>query len=179
MKPPQVSLNATPIDQTFNVGQVVQPAADWQSAIRAKLGLPPPRLRVENRPASPVTATPSPVPPTAGFSSDGRYNRRMRRLLLLLTACALVFAQKKPFDVYALLELKRIDDPRISPDGKLVAFTVQTVDVPANKKPVQIWIVPLEGGSPRQITRDGESNQRPRWSPDSRRIAYLSDRAGS
>jgi dipeptidyl aminopeptidase/acylaminoacyl peptidase len=103
----------------------------------------------------------------------------MRRLLLLLTACALVFAQKKPFDVYALLELKRIDDPRISPDGKLVAFTVQTVDVPANKKPVQIWIVPLEGGSPRQITRDGESNQRPRWSPDSRRIAYLSDRAGS
>jgi dipeptidyl aminopeptidase/acylaminoacyl peptidase len=103
----------------------------------------------------------------------------MRRLLLLLTVCALVFAQKKPFDVNALLELKRIGDPQISPDGKLVAFTVQTVDVPANKKPVQVWIVPLEGGAPRQITRDGESNQRPRWSPDSKRIAYLSDRAGS
>jgi dipeptidyl aminopeptidase/acylaminoacyl peptidase len=103
----------------------------------------------------------------------------MRRLLLLLSACALVFAQKKPFDVNALLELKRIGDPQISPDGKLVAFTVQTVDVAANKKPVQVWIVPLEGGAPRQITQDGESNQRPRWSPDSRRIAYLSDRAGS
>jgi dipeptidyl aminopeptidase/acylaminoacyl peptidase len=103
----------------------------------------------------------------------------MRRLLLLLSTCALVFAQKKPFDVNALLELKRISDPQISPDGKLVAFTVQTVDVAANKKPVQVWIVPLEGGAPRQITQDGESNQRPRWSPDSRRIAYLSDRAGS
>ena len=103
----------------------------------------------------------------------------MRRLLLLLSACALVFAQKKPFDVNALLELKRIGDPQISPDGKLVAFTVQTVDVAANKKPVQVWIVPLEGGAPRQITQDGESNQRPRWSPDSRRIAYLSDRGGS
>jgi dipeptidyl aminopeptidase/acylaminoacyl peptidase len=103
----------------------------------------------------------------------------MRRLLLLLSTCALVFAQKKPFDVNALLELKRIGDPQISPDGKLVAFTVQTVDVAANKKPVQVWIVPLEGGAPRQITQDGESNQRPRWSPDSRRIAYLSDRAGS
>ena len=103
----------------------------------------------------------------------------MRRLLLLLSACALVFAQQKPFDVNALLELKRIGDPQISPDGKLVAFTVQTVDVAANKKPVQVWIVPLEGGAPRQITQDGESNQRPRWSPDSRRIAYLSDRAGS
>jgi dipeptidyl aminopeptidase/acylaminoacyl peptidase len=110
---------------------------------------------------------------------DGRYNRRMRRLLLLLTTCALVFAQKKPFDVNALLELKRIGDPQLSPDGKLVAFTVQSVDVAANKKPVQVWIVPLEGGAPRQITQDGESNQRPRWSPDSKRIAYLSDRGGS
>jgi dipeptidyl aminopeptidase/acylaminoacyl peptidase len=44
---------------------------------------------------------------------------------------------------------------------------------------VQVWIVPLEGGAPRQITQDGESNQRPRWSPDSKRIAYLSDRGGS
>ena len=103
----------------------------------------------------------------------------MRRFLLLLTACALVFAQKQPFDVNALLALKRIGDPQLSPDGKLVAFTVQSVDVAANKKPVQVWIVPLEGGAPRQITQDGESNQRPRWSPDSKRIAYLSDRGGS
>ena len=104
----------------------------------------------------------------------------MRRLLLLLAACALASAQKKPFDVNALLELKRIGDPQISPDGKLVAFTVQTVDVTANKKPVQVWVAPLEGGGqPRQITLDGESNQRPRWSPDSKRIAYVSDRGGS
>ena len=39
--------------------------------------------------------------------------------------------------------------------------------------------MPLEGGTPRQITHDGEANQRPRWSPDSKRIAYVSDRGGS
>jgi dipeptidyl aminopeptidase/acylaminoacyl peptidase len=103
----------------------------------------------------------------------------MRRLLLLLAMSALVFAQKKPFDVNALLELKRIGDPQVSPDGKWVAFTVQTVDLAANKKPVQVWTVPLGGGTPKAITTEGESNTRPRWSPDSKRIAYLSDRGGS
>ncbi len=92
---------------------------------------------------------------------------------------AIVFAQKKPFDSAAMMELKRMSDPQISPDGKWVTFTVQTVDVVANKKPSQIWIAPLSGGTPRQITHDGETNQRARWSPDSKRIAYISDRGGS
>ena len=102
-----------------------------------------------------------------------------RRLFLFLATSALVCAQKRPFDFSAMMELKRLGDPQISPDGRWVAFSAQTVDLAANKKPQQIWVVPLDGGTPRQITRDGEGNQRPRWAPDSRRLAYISDRGGS
>jgi dipeptidyl aminopeptidase/acylaminoacyl peptidase len=96
-------------------------------------------------------------------------------MALAATACA----QKKPFDADALLSLARISDPQISPDGRMVAFTVQTIDIAANKRPKQIYVVPLSGGTPRRITDAGEDNERPRWSPDSKSIAFISDRGGS
>ncbi len=99
-------------------------------------------------------------------------------VLLFLTVAAPVFAQK-PFDVDALLELARVSDPQVSPDGRTVAFTVQTVDVAANKKPSNIYIIPVGGGAPVRITLAGATNERPRWSPDSRQIAFVSDRSGS
>ncbi|MGH9674100.1 MAG: prolyl oligopeptidase family serine peptidase, partial [Bryobacteraceae bacterium] len=104
--------------------------------------------------------------------------------MLLRSACVLavfsafVNAQKEPFDVHALLKISRIADPQLSPDGKLVAFTVQTIDVAQNARPRQIWIVPLEGGAPKQLTREG-NNERARWSPDSRRLVFISSRGGS
>ena len=90
-----------------------------------------------------------------------------------------LFGQKLPFDVNALLSISRIGEPVLSPDGRMVAFTVQTVDVEKNTKPQQIYTVALEGGFPRQITQDGTNNERPQWSPDSRQIFYTSNRDGS
>ena len=104
----------------------------------------------------------------------------MRRLLLLLAAsAAALLAQKQPFDTDALMRIARIAEPQISPDGHTVAFTVQTIDLAANQRPRQIYTVPVPGGAPRQITQAGSVNERPRWSPDSKRIAFLSNRGGS
>ncbi|MCC7499377.1 MAG: S9 family peptidase [Bryobacterales bacterium] len=87
-------------------------------------------------------------------------------------------AQKAPFDVEAMLRLNRISDSQAAPDGRGVAFTVQTVDLANNVKHQQIFLTSLHGANPRAITAEGD-NERPRWSPDSTTIAFLSTRSGA
>ena len=98
---------------------------------------------------------------------------------LAIAAIPSLFAQKRPFDVETLLRIQRIGDPALSPDGKQVAFTVATPDLSANSLSKQIYLVPVAGGTPRQLTREGTGNERPRWSPDSRQIYFVSTRGGS
>ena len=87
---------------------------------------------------------------------------------------------KKPFDVYALQQVARVSDPQLSPDGLTVAFVVERVFLSDNRKEKHVFLVSTEGDRPsRRLTFDGESNSQPRWSPDSQRLAFISDRSGS
>ena len=104
----------------------------------------------------------------------------MRRIfLVLLCAAALCVGQKQPFTVDTMMKLARINEPVLSPDGAQVAFTVQRVDLDKNAKPSQVYTVPVQGGTPRQLTTEGTTNERPRWSPDSKQIYFVSNRSGS
>jgi len=77
------------------------------------------------------------------------------------------------------MKIARLSEHQVSPDGSRVAFTVQTIDVENNAKPRHIHVTPLQGGTPKKLTAEGTSNYRPRWSPDSKRIAFLSNRSGT
>ncbi len=104
------------------------------------------------------------------------------RLIFLLTAAAALFAQsaeKKPFDVWALQRLVRLSDARLSADGSTAAFVGARVSLAANEIEKHIYTIPLTGGDAARITFQGKSNTRPRWSPDSSRIAFVSDRGGT
>ena len=89
------------------------------------------------------------------------------------------FDVKKPFDVWALQRIARVSEPHLSPDGSTLAFVVERVLLSDNRKEKHIYTVPLDGGPPSRLTYDGKSNHRPRWSPDSTHIAFVSDRSDS
>lgn len=90
---------------------------------------------------------------------------------VLAFAFASVFAQST-FTFDDLVKLKRVGDPQLSPDGKWVAYTIGVVDKEANRTLTQIYMVSVDGGTPKQITRDTKSSSSPRWSPDGKRLAY-------
>jgi dipeptidyl aminopeptidase/acylaminoacyl peptidase len=104
----------------------------------------------------------------------------MRRLIFLfiLLFSIPVFAQAKhPFTFADMMKLKRVGEPVPSPDGKWVLFAAIDVDLAANKKTSHIWIVPLAGGPERGLIAD-QDGDRPRWAPDGKRFAFISNKEG-
>jgi dipeptidyl aminopeptidase/acylaminoacyl peptidase len=81
--------------------------------------------------------------------------------------------ESRRFTVEDLLKVRRVGDPQISPDGKRVAFMIGDVNWDANKVVNQIYVMPVEGGSTKQLTNGAASATAPRWSPDGKRIAYV------
>ena len=65
-----------------------------------------------------------------------------------------------------------VGDPQVSPDGRMIAFSVGTVDKAANKTITQIWTMNIDGSKQRQITNGTSSSSEPRWSPDGTKLAH-------
>jgi dipeptidyl aminopeptidase/acylaminoacyl peptidase len=76
-----------------------------------------------------------------------------------------------------LYDFEFLADAQISPDGSRVAYVVRTVDRDNNTYRSAIWSVPFDGGTPMRLTSGGGQDAQPRWSPDGRTLAFVSDRS--
>jgi dipeptidyl aminopeptidase/acylaminoacyl peptidase len=78
-----------------------------------------------------------------------------------------------------LFRIQWVSDARLSPDGRLIAFTVTRLDEEADDYRSAIWVVPADGATPpRRFTGGAGKDNAPCWSPDGARLAFLSDREG-
>ncbi|WP_152050710.1 alpha/beta hydrolase family protein [Tautonia marina] len=110
----------------------------------------------------------------------------MTRLVPLLLLVSLAFTGRllaaaggRPMTVDDLLSVKSVADPQVSPDGTQVVYVVSEVDREAGRSNSSLWVVPVAGGEPKQLTTAKGANTHPRWSPDGASIAFVSSRSGS
>src|SRR5262245_55207446 len=99
-------------------------------------------------------------------------------LLAALGASGVSAAEPRPLSVDDLFALREVGDPRLSPDGTQVAFTVRSLDAKKDKSDTDIYLVPVAGGDAQRVTASPKAETTPRFSPDGKYLAFLSGREG-
>ena len=83
---------------------------------------------------------------------------------------------KRPMTPEDLYKIKSVSGPQVSPDGEWIAYTISVPSLEENRYNSDIWLIPVSGGEPKQLTNSPESDHSPRWSPDAKQISFISDR---
>ena len=111
----------------------------------------------------------------------------MRSLLwscvLALVVAPLVLAAPETgpshlFEGRDIFNLQWVEDPQIRPDGREVAYVRMSYDVMSDRPRSTLWLVDIDTGVQTPIATGPGSHVAPRWSPDGKRLAYVSSSEG-
>ena len=98
--------------------------------------------------------------------------------VFFLSAAAPVFAEPKTVTPADLVDIRKVMDPQISPDGKQIAYVLEFPEKSGAQKNAHVWLVSTgKRETARPFVMSARSDTSPRWSPDGRVLAFLSDRA--
>jgi dipeptidyl aminopeptidase/acylaminoacyl peptidase len=73
-----------------------------------------------------------------------------------------------------VFQLEYAADPQISPDGEHVVYVRTFMDIMKDRRLSNLWIVDFDGSDHRPLTSGNEVHHSPRWSPDGKRLLYIS-----
>ncbi|HJS59317.1 MAG TPA: S9 family peptidase [Vicinamibacteria bacterium] len=97
-------------------------------------------------------------------------------LALLATVALQAFADPlTPLHAEDVFEIEQVSDPQLAPDGRSVVYVRQLADVMTDMRYSNLWIASVDGRDHRPLTTGKRSDSRPRWSPDGRRLAWVSE----
>jgi len=87
-------------------------------------------------------------------------------------------AAKRRFTIEDLYRLRTIEGVHLSPDGRMVAFTVITSELAKAKRTKHIWMMDTDGGNARQFTHSEKDESAAVFSADGKWMAFISSRDG-
>jgi dipeptidyl aminopeptidase/acylaminoacyl peptidase len=100
--------------------------------------------------------------------------------LLVLLLPGLLLAQTKHTPTFdEILSLKTISSPKISPDGRFVAYQKREANWKDNEYVSQWWLLNVATGAAFQLTRGKKSAGEAEWSPDGHWLAFITERESS
>jgi len=109
------------------------------------------------------------------------FSAAMNRIVFLVAGLFFILpqsgqAQLHPIGINDLFDLRQVGSPRVSPDGRWIAFTVQETLMKDDKQETGLWMISRDGKDALRMTAAGYSASRPRWSPDGKVLSFLASK---